>query len=827
MPERKRTGVCGLSKLTNKKILISTEQQNAQVGIFFREIGFELCSDFEKTNEYLFIVDDYLEEIKNLPRIQTQKMLSAQSIPNVRGSFDQSFIGETHVNSLLQSYFCAGKDFDLIDQFSSDLKTAFNIKVHDYLNIGYFIDTIVVEAYKNSYDFDLIRNYLNDAITSALKLIEQDSKNLPLDITYAFNETGFVVQITINSPELDMSGEFKNSNSKLVNFSNRANYFDVSYFKKRNKLVMSSLWFKEKKLQSFHSYFYTEVAEHKNVKDSGVVIVNSLDEVHEAVDYFAQVEKVDQSKKLFLAKKFCLFIKNFRVNEENAAELSALTLEDIDTYLLSYPRQEAVVCIDIEVKEFIIKLLRDDALYNGVSDYIKKIADSNLDSHVEDIQKILGQKSLEDISEILRIQGGAEKSGSDVTVVKGWAEVNNEEEWQVKRTEILEETKEQVFRIQSSGRKVVEDDIIKIVSGQMNANPEEVKTVVSGLVEEAVSSTLVKNEKLEDSLPLRIMAQPPENNIEIEKIKIQNARMKKIMEQMKSEMVLLRQENENAKKEDQGIESVDAQVAEMIDLKNALGRTLDIMKIKEKIALKQKMDFEQILEAKETKNAALESRLEQLKDEYSKSKDFSNDEKLEILSAENRSLITRLEIATQKVSIINENMNKQDSDTIAKKDKQITTLKTNIQFAQSLIEKFKQERSDFENKLIEEKEKYIKLKDEKFSPVAPAAVVSKDHSEKEKLMGIELKKMEQKLKFTIAQLEEAQKRKAQTGGASNKSNEAHLKQLEQANSRIADANNDLAEKKKEAIKLKQENSQLSAKITELEKKLGHLEKKAA
>ncbi|MGZ3810055.1 MAG: hypothetical protein ACXVCE_18370, partial [Bacteriovorax sp.] len=161
-----------------------------------------------------------------------------------------------------------------------------------------------------------------------------------------------------------------------------------------------------------------------------------------------------------------------------------------------------------------------------------------------------------------------------------------------------------------------------------------------------------------------------------------------------------------------------------------------------------------------------------------------------------------------------------------------------MQMAQALIEKFKQERNDLENKLAEEKEKFLSLKNEKGangdaekeqereSQLIALATEKKGLEEKGKLQAIEIKKMEQKLKFTVSKLEEAQKRKV-APAAIAKSIESYVKQLENANLRLNEANNEVAEKRKETVKLKQENALLTSKLAEIEKKLGNSEKKAA
>ncbi len=813
-----------------KRILISPEQSTAQTGAFFQELGFELCSSYDKNSEYQFIVDDYLKDVVTLPRIQTKSTLPKECEVNVRAVIDEKNLNMPEVKKLLGAYFSDAEEFDLVDRYSEEYKNIYTLKIHDYLNVGYFIDTIVVEAYKYQFDFEQIRNYLSLTLYHALKMVEKEGNYSPLEVSFSHSSAGFAVQISYNASLIN----FKSNLILAKEFVSKTNYFDLSYFEKRTKVNFSAFWFKEEALRSTQFYFLTEVSARRTVVETPSTIINQFDAQTDDVRYEPK-KPLDQAKKLQLARKFSLFIKNLRAAEENPIESSRLTVEDVDQYLAKYPRQDALAELDLEVKNFVLKMISDDALYNGVTDYVQKIAQSNLDSHVEEIQRILGEKSLEDIAEIIRVKGNIEAE-DDKVVVKGWSENANEDEWIVKRTELIDQIKEEVTVIKSQGRNVIEDDILRVVSNQLQANPEDVKTVVKGIVEEVVASEVLQKENLEQAFTEEVKPAPA-FDAQKEKLEAQVVRMKKVMEQMKAEIVKLR--TEKAEHKPLGDFVPADQSAEILDLKKTLGRALETMKSKEKIAVKAKSDFEQILQAKEEKMQSLEARLEQMKDEFSRSKEFANEEKLEQLQSENKSLNARLELANRKINIISQNMDKQDTDIVIKKEKEILTLKTNIQMAQSMIEKFKHERLELESRLEEEKEKFTKLKEEKTAAANPVKDQEREAllasltnekkilEEKLKLQTTETKKVEQKLKFTTAQLEESQRKKAAPANASAKSNEAYIKQLESANARIAETTNDLTDKKKEIHKLKQENMLLGSKLAELEKKLGNAEKKAS
>ncbi len=822
-----------MGQTMKKRILIASELVSAPVGIFFQNAGYELISEYNPKIEFEFIVDDFLPELTQLPRVQIKKSMAAQCVPQVRAHIDENLLSSEVGKKLLGHYYADFNDFNVVDYYSGQYKNIYTLKIQDYLNIGYFIDTIVVEAYKNKFDHDRIRSYLNEAIPQALKIVEQQESPVHLDVSFSYAEEAFAVQISFGA----QASAFKKDFASMAKSSESTNFYDLVYFGKRERASFSAAWFKKPELINARACFFTEVSA-KTASAISLSAIQPAEGPDQEVVYEPKKVVSDQSKKLQLARKFSLFIKNYRAKELSPKEVSTLELTDIDSYLEKYPRQDALKELDDEIKNFIIKLIRDDGLYDGVTDFVQKIAGSNLDKHVEDIQRVLGEKSLAEIDEILRIKGSGNETGEESTTVSGWKENLDEEEWKVKRSEIVEQLKEEVTVIKSQGRNIVEDDILRVMSDQLQANPEEMKTVVKGIVEEAVTAELIKKEKLEEAFArsFTTTVKAPVNDAAKEKLEQQIVRMKKLMDQMKNEMIRLKAENAT-KAQSASLEVSSAGNEESVELKRALDRALDQIKNKEKMAEKLKSDMESIVQAKNDRIASLEMRIDSIKQDFAQSAEFANEEKLEKLQVENKSLLARLELANRKINIISENMDKQDTDSNLKKDKEIITLKTNMQSAQSVIEKMKSEKTELEKQLRDERDKVAKLRDEKSSDgkekameheILIASLTSDKRSleDKLKLQTIELKKIEQKMKYTTAQLEEAQKKKA-SGPGGAKSNEAYIKQLELANGRLAEASSDLTEKKKEIHKLKQENALSNAKIAELEKKLANAEKKAA
>lgn len=920
-----------MSSVTKKRILISPELQSAQLGAFFREMGFELDSEYDKNNlaEYLFVIDDYLADLNFIPRIQTQLKISAECLPGVRAFLDATHLEDPSIKKLLGLYFSDNQNFDLVDCYSKDFKKIYTLKIHDYLNVGYFIDSIVVEAYKHKFDFEQIRNYLNYALPFCLKQVEHEPNNAFVDVSFSYSEEGFAVQIALGRSGFDF-GNFNTNSLGLKEFSSKTNFFDACYFAKRERLLLSSLWFKEVKLKGFRSHFFTEISG-RSASTTSSSLISIIDGDQGDTKYVSELSLDDPSANIKIKGSLGPQLDEFQriLGKKILEDFAPIGIkgggEDTDEQwkvkssgLVDKIQEEVtrIKSLAQDLKEDdLVRIISSelDAVPSEAKKMVQGILEEitvvgSLENQQAEFQRILGQKTQEDLSVVrvtgrvdlkdnepwkVKTSGLADKIQEEVTRIKSLdqklkeddlvriisteldaapSEANrlvkgileevstggtleaqidefqqilghktpedlslirvsnksddkNAEQWRVKSSELVEKIQEEITKLKSLDQEVQEGDLVRIISTELSASPSETEKLVQGILDEAEANLIV---------------QKNQHDLSKNKLEIQIARMKKVMEQMKNEMLKLRNEAKQRPVSDADA-AVDHAGEEVADLKNLLAKSLAAMKNKEKIAIKQKSDFEQILHTKEGKIQTLESRIEEIKSEFTRSPEFVNSENLEKLQAENKNLTLRLELANRKINIISENLEKHDSGASAKKDKEISNLKSNFQMAQALIDKLKQERNEFEGRLIEEKEKLAKQHEEKATvDTSSKELAEKDKQfasissekkvleEKNRALGIELKKQEQRLKFTQAQLEESQRKKTAQGAlGAGKSSDVVIKQLESAKSRLTDVTSDLADRKKEIHKLRQENALLSGKAVELEKKLANMEKKAA
>lgn len=841
-----------MSAELKKRLILARELFEAPVGAFFQKLGYELSDNFEagQTSDEVIVLDDFLPEL-NLPRIKSSSssVFEPEIEKNVRGCFDQTMLENPEVYNLLRSQFSGEIENDFIERYSKQLKKVFVLKIQDYLNVGYFIDSMIIEAYRGQFNYDQMRTYLNGLFAFALKEIEKNPDQQYIDVSYSFTEQAFAVQVSFARKDFKLAEDMAPQSEQFKFLATNANFFDLNFFSKRERLTLSVLWFKEPALKKFHSYFLNETSA-RIVEATNLEVHSGLEE-KEAIVYSAR----DQGKKLTLARKIALFTKNYRRNEDAPKPTDKLEILDIEYYMSLYPRQDAMVEIDDEIKAFILKLVKDDNLYNGISEFVKKIAETGIDNQTQDIQRILAGKSLLDLEETLLINGQKEDLGGGFTRVKGQAEeadghkqvisgvtqdLSNNDKWELTKNQLNEKIEEEVTRIKSEGRNVLQDDIVKVVSSQLAVSEDNVKIIVGGLVEEAVSNTLVKGKKLDSVSSAISETNALIDNANKKKLEEQVTYMKQQMEQMRMEIFRLKEEKSAPATSSLPVIAGSDVAADTLKLKTALAKTISIMKSKDRLSEKMKLDSEAHARDKEAKIAALEERIQGIKGDYAKSADFANVEKLYELEAENKSLLSKLELANKKINIISDNMDIKENGEIVKKDKELSTLKTSIQMAQVLIERFKSEKIELEGKLQIEKELSRKIRDEYESKlkglslpnqaeieeeIQSLMIEKKALEEKSKAQSNEIKKLEQKLKFTVSQLESSNKKK--DGQGNQKSNEAYIKQLDVASKKMAEMNADMAEKKKELIKVKQENSALTNKVAELEKKLGSADKKAA
>lgn len=827
-----------------KKILITAELASSEVGVFFQGLGFELDHAYVEGSEYSFVIDDACPEVRSVPRLQMSESLSAGLQPLVCGKINKEMFDSEEGRRLLSSYFHDALEFDLVDRYSKEVSNIYSIKIHEYLNLGYFVDSIVIEAYKAKFDINTLRTYLNKALNFSFRKVESSSSTMPVDVSYSHNGEAFAVQISLLCDEWKGIPEMESCIDELTELTN---YFDTTYFHKTNRLTISALIFKGQALKGAKANFFTEVVRRSaesEIRISGASDIYSGLVFNEPVRYQAPRQVItDPASKLVIARKFAHFIKDYRQRiEDPPIPLGKILVDDVINYLAHYPKQEELQDIDSEVKHFIFKLLMNDQFSSDVDDFVQVVMDSYPNGVVREIQKIMGDKGLDDMESIIsgnplksedgfitRVRGGATESAKpDFQRVHGSdsSAMSDNDLWELRKSQLN-------IKDHSHSSSHSHDHNHSQTSHTVNSDEAhtEERWKIQDLNNALTAEAAQERERLEAEFSQKILNQQNSADLVKEKLESQMDRIKKIMYQLKKEIMKLQAEKIAREEADRNKKNVDVQ--DVLRMKSSMERSLETIKNKDYAIEKMKKDFDQFIKSKDQKIEMLEQRIASMKNDQPR--ESSHDNKMEKLEHENKSLQFKLELANKKVNIVTERMGQREIDIAAKREREIETLKGNLKLAQSIIDDMKIEKAKLESRANEDREALKKNKDdtvvkkvddEKDSIIQVLTADRKTMEEKFRAQAIELKKAEQKLKYTLSQLESSSKKKP-AANPNQKSAEILSKQLDQASARMAEATAEVIEKRREIVKVKQENSMMSAKISELEKKLANLDKKVA
>jgi|GEM_PF-996680 len=893
-----------MAKMESKIIWAKKGVEDSALGRFLLEIGFTIKHEIlEADREYVyFILSDFAPSEIKFPRVELlEEKMPRELAKKVRAKLSLNLVDQLEVRNLIKNYFNEGSEFDIVDRYSKDFKNIYTIKVQDFLNVGYFVDLIVVEAYKNGFDHSYIRQYLNLMLEYNFRTVEAKGSILPVEISFSYNGSGFVVQLlsTINS--FHIQNDYHDFIPKMIN-EIKPNYLDVCYVATRSRLIISALWFKDSSLKDFQASFFTEVIKKPRNK------INTQSEIIPKISNAENVSYVPNPKSgeneiglITLARKIAQWIESQAIDGNvDGVEIPQLSIDQIELKVEDY---QEIFPSTKKTEKLIVLIKNILSEKDQINEYVES-KKSNIDEAVEKIVQVISGASFEEIESITKVKGQDEEDAfktivkgfkeevdNDKTIVAGGKEKPTEKDaWKIKQGEIGKYLKEEVTRMKASGEQVTTEDIAMIISNASGADQAQSKKLISGILDQVMVNEYLeekviipmKNEeensqddKLElKSLPSSVSQISNFDNVRFAKLEEQNVKMRKLLEQMKNELIkakAMQVNNYQATTSNSESEELDAdELAKLSKIAdpNILKDEIKSLRSQLRLSLKSKSDTDQLLIQKDLKIAQSEKRLNDFKNSSQRQADLLDKEKLFNLENENKNLLSQLDLAKNKISTIASNTSQKESEILIKKDKELETVRQNFQFAQTVIEKLKDEKNQLEAKLKLEKELSKKHRQEvlqvtdqslnemnsKFQTQEMNTTIQKESKkdsgseelkQKEKLITqlatekkaldeklknqvLETKKLEHKTKILQSQLDEAQKKKgSQASAGNNRAQEALQRQLDMVNAKAVETTNDLTERKREILKLKQENTLMSQKIQELERKLSNSDKKAS
>lgn len=796
-------------------------------------------------------------------------------------------------NSLFESHF--GKRMAAIfigEKGLSNLSDVFELpvdsfKISQYFQVGSYIDRLVENSSQKIFNYLSIHRSLYH-LFQFVSYFAVKEHFTPLECEMAQNDDGMIFQIQLPILKKDIGilrailGKDENESKQFLTRDfilalEDSDFTDITFVQKTNRLIITS-YFNSKNLLRLGGFrFSDEISlksretnvtptsypktpgeettlassqfpDYQPVTQVGISVSDqSLPSNRKDLGFDEERAKVSFAQ----ARKFALFIKNFRIREGSDKEDQNLTNEEVIDYLKHYPRQEVIQDLSQEIKDLICILVKNQKVYQEVTEALSDINSQGFLEKVEEIQRIVSGKNIEEVVEIITVQGGKEFN-EEISKIKGWLEkdkdelikikanyedLNDDEKWEVKKSQLNEALKDEVIKIKSSGRDVAEDDYVRVVAGSLGVTEEEARYVVKGFVAEASGDMVVKRiDELRNTVESNEVGTYQKTVlVQNTKLEEQFKKMKRVMDGMKAEIVKLRAEN--AKKSDPlptGDLSLQLFHVELEKTKQNLAN-------KEKVFKKFREDIDGVIKEKDKTIESLKDKIEKNKSDSSLSVETELKRKVDVLSLENRTYKSKLDLALKKLQIMNDNMDKHDAEFMQKKEKEIEHLKNQVNLSQSILNKFKDEKSKLDLEIHVLREKVLKQEEEALGKLDPHAPTStQDNIKKEALIqalandkkgledhiriqNIEFKKLEQKMKLLSVQNDDLARKK----GGSAKNVEAAHRQVEVANQKTQEAIQEVAEKKKEVLKLKNENSLLVVKIQELERKMATLERAKA
>lgn len=764
-----------MKKFEKKKVLATEEFAKTSKASFFQKLGFEVVTTYDPSDlkSFSFVLDNAFPEAK-LPRLKSE-------YGHGFSKADRAYIEIEKLNStasdLMNNYFSDQEELDLIDRYSKNHKDILTLKIQDYLSLGYYTDLVIQQAYKESFNIEQIRESLNNSLKFVFKLAEEKGSTLPIEISFSNDGNVFAVQLMITIKNFDFGIDLFKVDNFQEQFIKQANFVDFTYLESREKLFVSTLWFKED--SGFKGLFFNQVVKRskENLPENEVGEASSDPDIK----YHPMTSELrNEASVLSLARKFAVHVKNLHRDEEDY--LNSISMKQLRSDLVTYLDQGEVSTAPEDAFKKAILILKEQG------------------------------------NEFTLHSSSSVEDGNDTIIVKSQ-----------KETDDLNEK--------------------NIISG--NGNEEKNNSLqVKGNQEQSEDSNLsVKNLNTSQSNP-EIEKELKELRYKLEKSLEQNIKAKKMLELLKNEMVKAKTSfnGQGANNLDSNEVQNQISLAKSADETKILALTKEVhdLKNKESNLNKEVTDLSNLNLKLEIKVSTLENKITELNKTISTSDGTLAVEKAQQLENDNKLLQAKLDIANKNLANVASNINNKENELLARKEKEVETLKSQIQMAHSLINKFKSEKLDAEDKFkieidtlrkkLIQKEQEMQTshspqnaKDEKAieDKISILQVEKKQAEDKFKEQSLELKKVEHKVKILSSQLEQATKKAKSNSGGSQASNEAYIKQVENANKKVGELAQDLAEKKKEILKQKQDNNQLSLKVQELEKKLAQYEKKAA
>ena len=435
-------------------------------------------------------------------------------------------------------------------------------------------------------------------------------------------------------------------------------------------------------------------------------------------------------------------------------------------------------------------------------------------------------------------------SGADPLAGKGEFNVRIASDWEDKKKAAIGKMRDKwvIAKESGAGSLDIENEMRLAMSEELGISPESVSQLVRNVVTESKDEALAEKNKIRAD-EIRQKMQEERFKQELAKRDQQILKMKKIMDQVKLELV---NKNKATVIQESVVKDQADQEQSQILLQQEISRiSKELLDARAQVAQKEK-EVRLEVENRERTIKEFENKIEFYKE---KSGDVS-EQKSEIhgLKRENITLQNQAQLHQTRAENLSQRMDKQrevlegrDRNEFEKVSSRLAELESERQTTKDQLTRLEFMNRELEKKLLDKENELLRQRqsqtaenntgvDESYKKalkeIEEFKVRERELQQEAKAQGLRVRQLEQKLKFTTAQLDKQSSKSA--AAASSNAPSANEKRLDSINKKLAEGMknqaNELAERKKEAMKLKAENNQLQHKLSDLERQLSRFSK---
>lgn len=325
--------------LNTKKILIQEEIIATPVGAFFQGLGYVLSSEYLPEEQYEFVYGDFELEETSTPRVKFEDECFFESSGSHLLKADSKFFNDPITNELIKRFFQKSYSFFNLEELKST--TIVNLKMQDYLNLGFFVDSIVINGHKNNYNILKLRFFLNEMCDILFHKIDSAFNSAPIEVNYCFDEDSFKIHFEFTCHQIDILKE-ELVEKQILHMSNLS---ELIILKRRSRAIFKCVFFKDHKLNQVHAFSVKELgAEEEQIvahefdaisglEDHGYLSFNEL-----GSDEFLEKINLGESELSELVQYF-----SSENSENDAAQLISGTPEDQEMIIHAIKSIEAKV----------------------------------------------------------------------------------------------------------------------------------------------------------------------------------------------------------------------------------------------------------------------------------------------------------------------------------------------------------------------------------------------------------------------------------------------------------------------------------------------------